>query len=139
MARSAAKKKTKKSTAKAGGNNGNTKKGPEPDAQGPKEARAPKKKNISANINKAEKPAVATKTSSASRPIIDEETHAKYESIKRGELHITDLQKMTVSQLHEVAKKEGFTDYVGLSKQELVLLRQLGLLLKQLSGHKILL
>ena len=120
MARSAAKKKTKKSSAKAGGNNGNSKKGPEPDAQGPKEARAPKKKNISANTNKDERPAVATKTSSASRPIIDEETHAKYESIKRGELHITDLQKMTVSQLHEVSKEEGFTDYVGLSKQELV-------------------
>ena len=55
-----------------------------------------------------------------SRTVVDEETHAKYESIKRGELHITDLQKMSVSQLHELSKKEGFTDYVGLSKQEMV-------------------
>ena len=38
---------------------------------------------------------------------IDAETHAKYEEIKRGDIHITQLQKMTVSELHEVAKQEG--------------------------------
>ena len=27
---------------------------------------------------------------------LEDETHQKYEDIKRGELHITDLQKMTV-------------------------------------------
>ena len=57
---------------------------------------------------------------SSSRTVIDEETHAKYESVKRGELHITDLQKMSVPELHELSRKEGFTDYVGLSKQEMV-------------------
>lgn len=36
-----------------------------------------------------------------------ESTHAKYERIKRGNLHITDLQKMTVAELHDVCKKEG--------------------------------
>ena len=34
---------------------------------------------------------------------VDAETHAKYEEIKRGETHITALQKMTVSDLHEVS------------------------------------
>ena len=29
---------------------------------------------------------------------IDAETHAKYEQIKRGEIHITELQKMTVAE-----------------------------------------
>ena len=51
---------------------------------------------------------------------IDKETHEKYERVKRGELHITDLQKMNVAELHEVAKKEGVEDYVGLLKQELI-------------------
>jgi transcription termination factor Rho len=51
---------------------------------------------------------------------IDKETHEKYERVKRGELHITDLQKMTVAELHEVAKEEGIEDYVGLPKQDLI-------------------
>ena len=50
---------------------------------------------------------------------IDEETHAKYEEIKKGTLHITDLQKMSVEELHNLAKKEGLTEYTGLKKQEL--------------------
>ncbi len=51
---------------------------------------------------------------------IDKETHEKYERVKRGELHITDLQKMTVAELHEVAKSEGIEDYVGMAKQDLI-------------------
>ncbi|TWT41769.1 hypothetical protein RAS1_28910 [Phycisphaerae bacterium RAS1] len=51
---------------------------------------------------------------------IDRETHEKYERVKRGELHITDLQKMTVQELHDVAKKEGIEEYVGLPKQDLI-------------------
>ena len=51
---------------------------------------------------------------------IDEETHAKYEEIKRGEIHITELQKMSVQELHEVAKTEGLEEYTGLKKQDLI-------------------
>ena len=51
---------------------------------------------------------------------IDAETHAKYEEVKRGNIHITELQKMTVAELHEVAKQEGLTEYTGLKKQDLV-------------------
>ncbi len=51
---------------------------------------------------------------------IDAETHAKYEEIKRGEIHITELQRMTVQELHEIGKKEGLTDYTGLKKQDLI-------------------
>ncbi len=50
----------------------------------------------------------------------DEEMHEKYERVKRGELHITDLQKMSVSELHEVAKSEHVEEYTGLGKQDLV-------------------
>jgi transcription termination factor Rho len=52
----------------------------------------------------------------------DQEMHAKYEKVKRGELHITDLQKMAVAELHEIARSEGIEEYTGLAKQELVFL-----------------
>jgi transcription termination factor Rho len=52
--------------------------------------------------------------------IVDDETHAKYEEVKKGELHITELQKMTVEALHELAKKEGLQEYTGLKKQDLI-------------------
>ena len=51
---------------------------------------------------------------------IDAETHARYEEIKRGDIHITQLQKMSVVELHDVAKEEGLEDYVGLKKQDLI-------------------
>jgi len=50
----------------------------------------------------------------------DDETHAKYEEVKRGELHITDLQRMTVEELHKLAKEEGLSEYTGLKKQDLI-------------------
>ncbi len=49
-----------------------------------------------------------------------DETHEKYEEVKKGELHITDLQKMTVESLYELAKQENLMDYTGLKKQELI-------------------
>ena len=50
----------------------------------------------------------------------DEEMHQKYERVKRGNLHITDLQKMSLAELHDVAKEEDLEDYAGLGKQELI-------------------
>ncbi|MCZ6654060.1 MAG: hypothetical protein O7D91_13670, partial [Planctomycetota bacterium] len=57
-----------------------------------------------------------TDTASASASL-DDETHAKYEQVKRGELHITDLQKMTVAELQEISKKEDIEESAGLKKQ----------------------
>jgi transcription termination factor Rho len=50
----------------------------------------------------------------------EESTHAKYERIKKGNLYLTDLQRLTVSELHEIAKKENITEYSALKKQDLV-------------------
>ncbi len=50
----------------------------------------------------------------------EESTHAKYERIKKGELHLKDLQNLDAAELHKVAKDEGIQDYMGLNKQELV-------------------
>ena len=49
-----------------------------------------------------------------------ESIHAKYEKVKRGQLHIQELQKMNVAQLHEIAKEEKIEDYSGLNKQNLI-------------------
>jgi transcription termination factor Rho len=50
----------------------------------------------------------------------DEATHQKYEQVKRSELHLVDLQRMNVQELHEICKKEGIEDYIGLKKQDLI-------------------
>ncbi|MBN2212244.1 MAG: transcription termination factor Rho [Sedimentisphaerales bacterium] len=56
----------------------------------------------------------------SSKKSLDDETHAKYEEVKRGELHITDLQRMTADELHKLAKDEGLMEYTGLKKQDLI-------------------
>jgi transcription termination factor Rho len=50
----------------------------------------------------------------------DQETNSRYEEIKRGGTHITELQQMTMPQLLKSAKEEGITDYTGLKKQDLI-------------------
>ncbi len=52
--------------------------------------------------------------------VVDQETNEKYEEIKRGEMHITELQKMTIKELQETAKSEGIKEYTGLKKQDLI-------------------
>ena len=71
---------------------------------------------------KADPPTPTAETTDSSDVIdtFDEEMHAKYERIKRGELHLTDLQKLSVPELHAVAKAEEIQDYLSLSKQDLV-------------------
>ena len=50
----------------------------------------------------------------------EESTHAKYERIKKGNLYLTDLQRLTVAELHEIAKNDGMTEYSALKKQDLI-------------------
>jgi transcription termination factor Rho len=50
----------------------------------------------------------------------DNEIHDRYEDIKRGEIHLTELQKMTMPQLIRTAKAEGVAEYTGLKKQDLI-------------------
>ncbi|HEY7327655.1 MAG TPA: transcription termination factor Rho [Gemmataceae bacterium] len=53
-------------------------------------------------------------------PVFDEEINNRYEEIKRGSTHISELQQMTIPQLLRVAKEEGLSDYTGLKKQDLI-------------------
>jgi len=48
------------------------------------------------------------------------DTNEKYEEIKKGDMHITALQKMTIKELQDTAKKEGIKECSGLKKQELI-------------------
>src|SRR6202453_4193670 len=50
----------------------------------------------------------------------DEETNNRYEEIKRGTTHISELQQMTMPQLLSRARAEGLEDYSGLKKQDLI-------------------
>src|SRR3972149_6105883 len=60
-------------------------------------------------------------TSGRKEPVVvDQETNEKYEEIKRGEMHITELQKMTIKELQDTAKREGVKEYTGLKKQDLI-------------------
>jgi transcription termination factor Rho/dephospho-CoA kinase len=61
------------------------------------------------------------KSAPAAKPKEEEPTeHDKYEEIKKSEVHITTLQKLTMKELQETAKKEGINDYSGLKKQDLI-------------------
>jgi transcription termination factor Rho len=50
----------------------------------------------------------------------DEEINNRYEEIKRGSTHISELQQMTMPQLLKVARDENLSDYTGLKKQDLI-------------------
>jgi len=50
----------------------------------------------------------------------DEEMEQKYEAIKKGELHLTELKRMTIAQLHNLARDYGIDGVSGLKKQELI-------------------
>ena len=47
-------------------------------------------------------------------------TAEKRPAFGEGEMHIVALQKMSIPELHEIAKGGGIEDYVGLKKQDLI-------------------
>ena len=50
---------------------------------------------------------------------LDAETQNRYEQAKKSDLTIRDLQKMSIDELHNLAKEEGLDNYTGLKRQEL--------------------
>ncbi len=50
---------------------------------------------------------------------LEAETQQRYEQAKKSDLSICDLQKMSIDQLHELAKNEGVENYTGLKRQDL--------------------
>ena len=64
--------------------------------------------------------AKSSTTKSSGANMSDDEMNQKYEEVKKGDVHLAELQKMTVRQLQGVAKKEGVVEYSGLKKPELI-------------------
>ena len=96
------------------------------DRGGPR--RRPRPTGDRATADAAPKPAAAASRPPAPAPAtpgedgygFDEEINNRYEEIKRGSTHISELQQMTMPQLLKIAKDEGLTDYTGLKKQDLI-------------------
>jgi transcription termination factor Rho len=52
---------------------------------------------------------------------LPEANHERYEEIKEsGDTHIAELQKMSMAELIEEARKDNLTDYAGIKKQDLI-------------------
>jgi transcription termination factor Rho len=50
-----------------------------------------------------------------------DETHDRYEQIKQsGDTHIAELQRMSMAELIEEARKENLSDYAGIKRQDLI-------------------
>lgn len=49
-----------------------------------------------------------------------DEASRRYERIKQGDMHIAELQRMTMPQLIEQARKANLTDITGIKKQDLI-------------------
>ena len=52
--------------------------------------------------------------------MVPREPRDRYEKIKQGEIHIAELQKMSMSELIEEARREKVTEVTGLKKQDLI-------------------
>lgn len=44
----------------------------------------------------------------------------RYEEVKRGDIHIAALQRMTMKELIDLARREKISEYTGLKKQDLI-------------------
>jgi len=51
---------------------------------------------------------------------LDNDTHDRYEQIKQGDIHIAELQRMTMPQLIEQARAENLSEITGIKKQDLI-------------------
>ncbi len=69
-------------------------------------------------------PAAPPATAEADADLLEEEGYFaadfKYEEIKKGDIHIAALQRMTMKELLDLARKENISEYTGLKKQDLI-------------------
>ena len=64
--------------------------------------------------------AAAAESTAAPDPDIVFPADERYEEIKKGDVHIAQLQRMTMKELLDLAKSEKVSDYSGLKKQDLI-------------------
>lgn len=78
----------------------------------------PKKKNATNSGKTATVEAEAPKRQNTDAQL-DAETQQRYEKAKKPDLSICDLQKMSIDELHDLAKQEKIDNYTGLKRQDL--------------------
>ncbi len=86
--------------------------------------KSPKSKK-SSNVKKSQETKVKANDKSpekktSKKPRKKDSTHAKYEKVKKGSLYLTDLQKLTVPELHKIAREENIQEFNALKKQNLI-------------------
>jgi len=78
-------------------------------------------KNSKTKNNSDSKNGAKVKAADAESTAVQSESlQEKYEEVKRRELHITELQRMTITELRKIAKKTKMESYTGLKKQDLI-------------------
>jgi transcription termination factor Rho len=97
----------------------------EPSSETPKAADVPAQAEAVATApaeapSRPRTPAAAPSSAADDYLGFDEEINNRYEEIKRGSTHISELQQMTMPQLLKIAKEENLSDYTGLKKQDLI-------------------
>ena len=77
--------------------------------------------SVGAKTGSEEEPiSLAEELAGAGRPEADE-TDERYEQIKQsGDTHIAELQRMSMAELIEEARKENLAEYAGIKKQDLI-------------------
>ncbi len=80
-------------------------------------AGAPRENAAAPEDAPVEKPPTLTPEEEAA---VEAEYKDKYEELKKSEVHISELQKMTMVQLLAAARKEGVQEYTGSKKQDLI-------------------
>lgn len=91
------------------------------DPDGPTEAEAIEANRPAAYDYDEEEPLSLAEEIAAGAESIPAEVHDRYEQIKQsGDTHIAELQKMSMPELLEEARKENLTDYAGIKKQDLI-------------------
>src|SRR4030095_2361413 len=63
---------------------------------------------------------IAEECDRTGKRITRDEIHERYEQIKQGDIHIAELQRMSMPQLIEQARKENLTEIHGIKKQDLI-------------------
>ncbi|MFA5424371.1 MAG: Rho termination factor N-terminal domain-containing protein, partial [Phycisphaerae bacterium] len=86
----------------------------------PQETQATAEATENESDAKQETPNTQKMSAAEAKRAEEESTHAKYERIKKGQLYLSELQRLSVSELHEVARKEGITEYSAMKKQDLI-------------------
>ncbi len=87
---------------------------------GHRPSRGPQDDSLDAGGLDSEPLSLAEELATQGRFSDDDETNDRYEQIKQGDVHIAELQKMSMPQLIEAARQENLTDYMGIKKQDLI-------------------